>query len=86
MNAQSSTGRAAENRAIAAEGRRDEENVTSTGNSLVSSILLFALIFGLFVAGLYVLSLFTLWTMAGGIMMCIVALFLAFDLVPRLLT
>lgn len=86
MNAQSSTGRAAENRAIAEEGRRDEENVTSTGNSLVSSILLFALIFGLFVAGLYVLSLFTLWTMAGGIMMCIVALFLAFDLVPRLLT
>lgn len=61
-------------------------NTTSQGNNVVLSVALFVLLFGLFVAGLYVMSLFTLWTFVIGLMMCIVALYLSFDLVPRFLT
>lgn len=63
-----------------------ESNTTSSGNNLLLTVVLFLVLFGLFVGGLYVMSLFTLWTFAGGLMMCIVALFLTFDTVPRFLT
>lgn len=86
MNAQGRTGSVADERAHAQTAEDRTENVTSTGNSIVSSLIMFVLIFGLFLAGLYVLSLFTLWTMVIGTMMCIIALYLAFDLVPALLT
>lgn len=61
-------------------------NTTSQGNSVVLSVALFVLLFGLFVGGLYVMSLFTLVTFTVGTIMCIVALYLTFDLVPRFLT
>lgn len=67
------------------EGEARQFNTTSAGNSLILSIVLFLLLFGLFVGGLYVMSLFTLWTFVGGMAMSIVALFLTFDLVPRFL-
>lgn len=63
-----------------------ESNTTSTGNSRILSIVLFLVLFGLFAGGLYVMSLFTLWTFVGGMAMSIVALFLAYDIVPRFLT
>ena len=63
-----------------------ESNTTSPGNSLILSIVLFLVLFGLFAGGLYVMSLLTLWSFVGGLAMCIVALFLTFDLVPRFLT
>ena len=68
-----------------AHGRGDE-NVTSQGNSVVLSVVLFLVLFGLFVGGLYVMSLLTVATFIGGLAMCLVALFCAFDLVPRFLT
>ena len=61
-------------------------NQTSSGNNLVLSVALFLVLFGLFAGGLYVLSLFTLWTFLAGLAMCLVALFATFDLVPRFLT
>lgn len=63
-----------------------ESNTTSSGNNLVVSVALFLVLFGLFVGGLYVMSLFTLWTFAGGLMMCVFALYLTFDTVPRFLS
>ena len=65
---------------------REDENVTSQGNSIVLSVVLFLVLFGLFVGGLYVMSLLTAATFIGGLAMCLVALFCAFDLVPRFLT
>ena len=59
---------------------------TSEGNSLPVSIALFIVLFGLFVGGLYVMSLFTPVTFLVGLGMCIVALFGTFELVPRFLT
>lgn len=64
----------------------EASNVTDPGNSLGLSIVLFILLFGLFVAGLWVMSLFTLWTFVGGVSMSILALFLAYEAVPRFLT
>lgn len=63
-----------------------ESNTTSSGNNLVLSVVLFLVLFGLFLGGLYVMSLFTLWTFIGGLAMCLMALFLAYDGVPRFLT
>ena len=63
-----------------------ESNTTSPGNSLILSIVLFLALFGLFAGGLYVMSLFTLWTFVGGMAMSLVALFVAYDIVPRFLT
>ena len=60
--------------------------MTSQGNSIVLSVVLFLVLFGLFVVGLYVMSLLTVATFIGGLAMCLVALFCAFDLVPRFLT
>lgn len=65
---------------------REDENVTSQGNSVVLSVVLFLVLFGLFVAGLYVMTLFTAVTFVAGLAMCLVALFCTFDLVPRFLT
>ena len=65
---------------------REDENVTSQGNSIVLSVVLFLVLFGLFVAGLYVMALFTAATFIAGLAMCLVALFGTFDLVPRFLT
>lgn len=61
-------------------------NTTSQGNSPVLSGALFVLLFGLFVAGLYIMSLLTPLTFAVGTLLCILALYLTFDLVPRFLT
>jgi hypothetical protein len=65
---------------------REDENVTSPGNSIVLSVVLFVVLFGLFAAGLYVMTLFTAVTFIAGLAMCLVALFCTFDLVPRFLT
>lgn len=65
---------------------REDENVTSQGNSVVLSVVLFLVLFGLFAAGLYVMTLFTAVTFIAGLAMCLVALFCTFDLVPRFLT
>lgn len=64
----------------------DEENQTSHGNNVVLSIVLFVVVFGLFAGGLYVMSLFTAVTFVVGLGMCLLSLFLTFDLVPRFLT
>lgn len=61
-------------------------NQTSAGNSLPLSVVLFVLLFGLFVGGLYVMAMFTPVTFIAGLGMCLVALFITFDLVPRFLT
>lgn len=63
-----------------------DENMTSKGNNVVLSVVLFLVLFGLFVAGLYVMTLFTTATFIAGLAMCLVALFVTFDLVPRFLT
>ena len=63
-----------------------DENMTSKGNNVVLSAVLFLVLFGLFVAGLYVMTLFTPATFIAGLAMCLVALFVTFDLVPRFLT
>lgn len=65
-----------------------ENNTTSEGNSFGSSIVLFVVIFALFIGGLYVMSLYTIshWLFAAGMLLSIVALFVAFDLVPRFLS
>ncbi|MFC7373716.1 hypothetical protein ACFQS2_15125 [Brachybacterium sp. GCM10030267] len=65
---------------------QQEGKVASSGNSLVLSVVLFLVLFGLFAAGLYVMSLFTMWTFLGGLGMCLVALFASLELVPRFLT
>lgn len=64
----------------------EASNMTSSGNNVGLSIVLFVVLFGLFLAGLWVMSLFTLWTFVGGLAMMILALFLTFDTVPRFLT
>ncbi|WP_394216049.1 hypothetical protein [Brachybacterium vulturis] len=68
----------------------EDENVTSKGNSVGLSIVLFAVLFGLFAGGLYVMSLITMedphvLVFCGGMAMCLVALYATFDLVPRFL-
>ncbi len=65
---------------------RQDDNVTSQGNSVVLSVVLFLVLFGLFAAGLYVMTLFTAVTFIAGLAMCLVSLFCTFDLVPRFLT
>ncbi|MCL6421873.1 hypothetical protein Bequi_00485 [Brachybacterium sp. JHP9] len=64
-----------------------EENATSQGNSFASSLVLSLVLFVMFVAGLWVMGLYTIawWWFGVGLVLCIVSLFLAFDLVPRLL-
>ncbi|MCT4574263.1 hypothetical protein N3930_45855, partial [Bacillus thuringiensis] len=52
-----------------------EGEVASRGTSTVLNVVLFVLVFGLFVAGLWLLSLFTLWTFVIGLSMSIIALF-----------
>lgn len=68
----------------------EDDNVTSHGNSLGLSIVLFVVLFALFAAGLYVMGLISMDnpsvpTFVGGLAMCLVALFGTFDLVPRFL-
>lgn len=66
------------------EGR--ESVTTHEGNSVVQSWVLFAILFVLFAAGLYVMSLFTAVTFLVGLGMVLLALFLTFDTVPRFLS
>ncbi|MDN5900194.1 MAG: hypothetical protein L0H74_09015 [Brachybacterium sp.] len=68
----------------------EDENVTSKGNSLGLSIVLFVVVFGLFAGGLYVMGLISMenpsvLTFCGGLAMCLVALYATFDLAPRFL-
>lgn len=68
-----------------------DENVTSKGNNRVLSVVLFIVLFGLFAAGLYTMSLMpmtepSVGLFVGGLAMCMVALYGTFDLVPRFLT
>ena len=70
----------------------EDENVTSKGNSLGLSIVLFVVLFALFAAGLYVMGLIStmdegphVLLFCGGLTMCMVSLFATFDLVPRFL-
>lgn len=68
----------------------EDENVTSEGNNLGLSLVLFVLLFGLFVGGLYVMALISMdnpsvLAFCGGLTMCLVALYGTFDLVPRFL-
>ncbi|MGP9537495.1 hypothetical protein ACT3SP_05760 [Brachybacterium sp. AOP43-C2-M15] len=69
---------------------REDENVTSKGNSTLLSVVLFVVLFVLFSAGLYVMSLMSMdepsaLVFVGGLGMCMVALYATFDLVPRFL-
>jgi hypothetical protein len=81
------------NQHVAEETRtqvHEDENVTSKGNSLVLSSVLFVVLFGLFAAGLYVMGLISMenpsvLAFCGGLAMCLVALYATFDLVPRFL-
>lgn len=69
----------------------EDENVTSKGNSLGLSIVLFVVLFALFAGGLYVMGLITMGEgpnvllFCGGLTMCLVSLLATFDLVPRFL-
>ena len=68
-----------------------DENVTSKGNNIVLSVVLFIVLFGLFAAGLYMMSMMpmtepSVGLFVGGIALCLVALFGTFDLVPRFLS
>lgn len=63
-------------------------NETSQGNSLAFSGIVTAAVFLLFAGGLYVMSLYTIapiWFVVG-LAMSIVALFVAFDIIPRFFT
>lgn len=69
----------------------EDENVTSKGNSLGLSIVLFVVLFGLFAGGLYVMGLISMdnpsvLTFFVGLGMCLVSLYGTFDLVPRFLS
>lgn len=68
----------------------EDQNVTSTGNNPILSIVLFVILFGLFAGGLYVMGLISMdnpsvLTFCGGLAMCLVSLLATFDLVPRFL-
>ncbi|NMA77114.1 MAG: hypothetical protein GX960_07655 [Actinomycetales bacterium] len=65
---------------------RQDENVTSKGNNTVVSVVLFIVLFGLFVGGIYMMSLFAAMPFIIGLAMSMVALLGTFDLVPRFLT
>lgn len=65
---------------------RQDENVTSTGNNPVVSVVLFIVLFGIFVGGLYMMSLFAVTPFLIGLAMCLAALYLTFDTVPRFLS
>ncbi|EWS79899.1 hypothetical protein [Brachybacterium phenoliresistens] len=62
-----------------------ESHVTSEGNSLVSSVALTTILFVLFVAGLYVMSLYTVgwYLFLVGLAMCLVSLFITFTAIPK---
>ncbi|WP_114855058.1 hypothetical protein [Brachybacterium sp. YJGR34] len=69
----------------------EDTNVTSKGNNPVLSVVLFVVLFALFGAGLYVMSLVSMdqpsvGVFLGGLGMCLLALYCTFDLVPRFLT
>jgi len=68
----------------------EDENVTSKGNNVVLSAVLFVVLFGLFAAGLYVMGLISMddpsiTLFVSGLGMCMVSLYATFDLVPRFL-
>ena len=65
---------------------RQDENVTSKGNNTVVSVVLFIVLFGLFVGGIYMMSLFAAMPFIIGLAMSMVALLGPVDLVPRFLT
>ena len=65
-----------------------EATVTSEGNNLVVSIVLTTILFALFTAGLYVMSLYTIgwYLFLVGLAMCLVSLFVSFTVIPKYLT
>lgn len=60
-----------------------EPETTSEGHSTVVSLAVFVVLFAVFCAGLYIMSLFTVATFLGGLALSILALFVTFELVPR---
>lgn len=68
-----------------ASTRTRESNVTSEGNSLGSSIALTTILFVLFIAGLYVMSLYTIgwYLFVVGMVMCLISLFITFTVIPK---
>lgn len=60
-----------------------EPETTSEGNSTVVSLAVFVVLFAVFCAGLYIMSLFTPVTFIVGMIISIIALYVTFDLVPR---
>ena len=68
-----------------------DENVTSKGNNIVVSVVLFIVLFGMFVAGLYMMALIpmegpSVGFFVCGLGLCMLALYGTFDLVPRFLS
>lgn len=69
------------------------DNVTSHGNNPVVSLALFVVVFGVFVAGLYVMGSYSAMgtdltmalTFLAGLFLCLISLFAAFELIPRFL-
>jgi hypothetical protein len=72
-----------QSRYTTAAEEQQENVVTSQGNSTVVSLALFVVLFGLFAAGLYVLSLGSAATFVGGLCMSMLALFITWELIPR---
>ncbi|UEJ83522.1 hypothetical protein Bra3105_04195 [Brachybacterium halotolerans subsp. kimchii] len=64
-----------------------EEASTPSAHNPVVTWVLFIVVFGLFIAGLWVMSLYTIaWFLfVIGLLMCILSLFLAFQAIPALL-
>ncbi|PWH06899.1 hypothetical protein DEO23_08365 [Brachybacterium endophyticum] len=65
---------------------RQEADTPSAHNPVVTWVL-FIVVFGLFIGGLWVMSLYTIaWFLfVVGLGMCILSLFLAFQAIPALL-
>jgi hypothetical protein len=64
-----------------------EEASTPSGQNPVLTWVLFIIVFGLFIAGLWVMSLYTIaWFLfVIGLLMSILSLFLAFQAIPAIL-
>jgi fatty acid desaturase len=66
--------------------RKDE--APHEGNNLAVTVVLFLVLFVLFAAGLYVMSLFTIawWLFLVGLGMSLLSLFITFTVIPHYLT
>jgi fatty acid desaturase len=65
-----------------------EDETPHEGNNLAVTVVLFLVLFVLFAAGLYVMSLFTIawWLFVVGLGMSLLALFITFSVIPHYLT